>query len=115
MPPVSMMNNRCDIERDGASAGSWGEKSPSYSNNTLAQQCRYYVSTIQYSDSNYTRHIVEQQKVLFPLTADVTLADRLDNIRDRAGTEIASGPIQITAIIRRRNHFEARCRRVIGG
>lgn len=56
--------------------------------------------------------LVEDIRAIIPADAAVVEADRISNVKDRAGTVLFAGPLAIDTIQKRRDHLELALRRV---
>ena len=50
--------------------------------------------------------MVEERHAIVPLSADVEIGDRLQNITDRLGNELFPGPLLVEGKLPRSNHYD---------
>lgn len=111
MPAITRMIHRIYLLRNSASANAYGQKDPK-SWAALAT-----VKGYAWVVSEDTRHGPElsqasaRYRAVVPLGTDVTEADRIQKIENRADTPTELfGTMDIDAVVRRKNHLELRMR-----
>lgn len=123
MPAAHSMIHRCDLERDEGSAGTWGEKAPSWTAYLSAVHCRAWhqptAGPERSTEAGHDRAAVEVMGIIVPVATAIT-----DNsyryriasagVTDRAGNTLMVGPIGIESILRRKDHLALRCSRAVG-
>jgi hypothetical protein len=102
------LTHRTRIERD-ANAGAvndvGAEEAPDWQPYDDLTRCRFWVNTGREVLDASTTAVDEDMRMIVPLDTDVTERDRLAGVcyRDQF---IATGPIGIRAVVRRKDHLE---------
>lgn len=101
---------RAYIQRNGASANTYGHASPGSWSALSTTACFFY---IRRGDAQHeVEHSVAENRVRIqvPLGTDVTEDDRVQKVTDRQGVQVI-GLHYIDVVLRRKGHIELRLRR----
>ena len=77
-----------------------------------ALACWLYGSTEKEAVSEEATAVVTDLRLMVPLTADVTEQDRISGVKDRRGTVIEAGILEIDTVLRKRTHLQLSLTRV---
>lgn len=113
------MTMRAVIERDvSEGTDDWGNPTePDWEADEDATPCLMYVRAGAGQvgrvviDTEKTA-VLEDRRAIVPLDTDVSTADRIARVEDRAGTVLFAGPMGIDAVHRRRDHLELAVERI---
>lgn len=99
--------HRCTIERDTATAGSWGTPdTANWQTHLTDVPCRTWAAAGREAVENTTTvTVVEDVRVIVPLGTDVTERDRVASVTYRGGN-VQEGPLGIRAVLHRADHLE---------
>lgn len=114
MTARSRMTHRALIERQspGAIGDSGNAGAPSWATHIAAMPCWLYGSTEREAVTEATTAVVTDLKMMAPLSAAITEQDRINQVKDRRGTVIEPGILQIATVLRKRTHLELSLARV---
>jgi hypothetical protein len=100
------MRHRADIQRDAGSGGDdWGgQGAQNWQDHLAAQPCYAWFAQGRRVVGAGTDVVVEDLRLLLPLSADVQPSDRIAAISDKRGNVIVAGPLVIDTVARRRDH-----------
>ena len=104
----SRMTHRADTEREADS----GQRNPfnqpiTTTEPVLAQSPCYWQSTTETFRADGDRLVaIAQHLMLFPLSADVRVLDRVTTVTDRRGRVLKGNKLLIQAAVRREDHQE---------
>lgn len=105
------MVHRCTVQRDasvGAGGDPWGnDQAPAWSDHLVDLPCRFWFEegrTIKDGDQQIE---LTKRKLVVPDFTDITEDDRVFNVRDRRGRELADGPMRVDSVGRRDGHLVA--------
>lgn len=108
------LTHRCDIERDAATAGSWGGTGePDWESSITDLPCYASTSAAREPIDADRTVVVEDLRMLVPVDTDVTERDRVGDVTDR-GSVIYPGPMGIEAVLRFPTHLELVLQRIRG-
>lgn len=104
----SVMTMRAKIERDYATGTDpYNNKvSPTWEVAHEFLPCYLYTGRAREVIDGQKTVLIAEHKMLVPLDTDITEADRVVSIKNRATTELLGQTMGITAIIRRNGHLE---------
>ena len=108
----SRMVHRATVERDtGGGTDEWGQEvAPAWTTLHSALPCFWWTEITRATDveqtATYTA-VVEDLRMIAPLGTDLTEADHIVAITDRAGNSVVSGPLGIESVTRHHTHLEA--------
>lgn len=109
MSARSRMTQRALVERATAPAtdDSGNPGGPvSWATHIAALACWLYGSTAKEAVTEATTAVITDLRLLVPVSADVTEQDRINGVKDRRGTVIAAGVLEIDTVLRKRTHLE---------
>jgi len=103
------MTHRCEIQRNTA-AGTDAEGNPvapTFTTLVASQPCRFWHGSPDREVIDDDRSVVvEQLRMFMPLNADITEADQIDGVKDRAAVDLHVGVLNIRSVVRRPSHLE---------
>lgn len=108
------MIHRADLQID-ANAGQTDDYNNPLPENWQAHAtvaCRVYSKMRKEVIDEDKTALIETIRGLFPLTADVSEAYRISNVKDRLGNVLFAGPLSIDTIVRRKDHLESMLERI---
>ena len=105
------MTHRALVQRDanfGGLANNWGDDSvPDWQTHIAALECKFWFEE-RFSgpavDGNRSATLT-RRKMIVPKGTDITENDRILNVEDRLGNEIADGPMRIDTVGYRKGHI----------
>lgn len=107
--------HRCTIERDANQSGTdqWGNPTePGWQSHLADQPCRAWTEAAREPVDDHTNVVLEDRRVSLAVGTDVTEADRVASVTDKAGTTIFEGPMGIEGITRFPDHLELLLERI---
>lgn len=119
-PFRGLMTLRCIVQRvpDGAPADTWGHQDASAKPATIRDDLPCYA---WHDDDARDLHdgrknaIVGAVRLIVPTDADVTVADRIVDIRDRRDRTVIAGPLEVLGVAAHGTHQEVLARQVRRG
>ena len=101
------LTHRCDIERGsnaGVDSGGW-ENTPNWASHLANVPCRAWQPAGREVILEHDSIVIDDEiRLILPLGTDVTEQDRVRAVSYRGAT-IYSGPLQIRAILTRKDHL----------
>lgn len=113
MSARSAMIHRADIEQNTESGvDDYGNPKVPVWESLSTLPCRAYTKVRREIIDGDKAVLVEDLKALFSLNASISEDYRIANIKDRQGSVLYAGPLDIMTLQRRGNHFEASLDRI---
>lgn len=106
------MTMRAVLQRNRAQKNPYGHTGgPDWRTLESAMPCLAWETTAQTSTGNI---VIEAgtPMMIFPLSVEATIDDRIESVSDRIGNQLF-GTMVIDAVMRRKDHFEARLKRAV--
>lgn len=103
------LRHRTSIQRDTAAGtiDAGGQSAPPYWQTiTSGLPCRAWTNVAREPSDAGKSFVVEDRQVVVPLGTDVTEADQLGDILDRAGMVLFKGPMNILGVLAYPDHLE---------
>jgi len=111
MPARQRMTMRLYIQRNNAMANAYGHKSPQTWEALSTTAGYVWIEKEDTRHGNEMSQVSARYRAIVPSGTDVTEADRIQKVENRADTpEELFGTMYIDAVIRRNNHLELRLR-----
>lgn len=119
-PFRGLMTLRCIVQRvaDGAPEDAWGHQDASADHLTIRDDLPCFA---WHDDDARDMHdgrknaVVGLVRMIVPTDADVTVADRIVDIRDRRDRQVIAGPIEVLGVAQHGTHQEVLARQVQRG
>jgi hypothetical protein len=109
MPSRQRMTMRAFLQRNSASADSYGHERPGSWGALSTTPCWAWVDREETSHGPNASLAAARYKAIVPLGTDVTESDRVEKVEER-NTDQVFGLMYIDAVITRRDHIELRMR-----
>jgi len=106
----SAMTMRATLQRDTARDDEYGQPGPPDWQTTADVACLTWQGAGRKSQQAARTVEADEHTMLVPSGTDIVSGDRVLEVYDRRGTVLREIPLYVDAVLRRRDHLEARLR-----
>lgn len=105
--------HRCSILTPSPDVDGYGDRTgPDWVTSAANIACRAWVTGSVEAANDDRTVILEDRRISVPLSVTVTGSDRVDEVKDKHGTIIFDGPMEVKGVLRHTDHVELMVSRV---